>query len=66
MTAVLNTIVKTGGMVFSIVVTFLPLCGEAVGSKAAGKLCFQNLNFHTPNPRSLHREGAKVGYLVRS
>ena len=38
------------GVVFSIVVTFLPLCGEAVGSKPAGRLFNQNLKIHTPYP----------------
>ena len=38
------------GKVLSLVVRLLPLCGEAVGSKPAGKLFNQNLKILTPNP----------------
>ena len=43
---------------FSIVVKFLPLCGEDVGSKPAGKLFIQNLKIHTPKTSATYIERA--------
>ena len=45
-----SNVPREKGKVLSLVVRLLPLCGEAVGSKPAGKLFNQNLKILTPNP----------------